>query len=180
MKLEYQLLEDDYLKHLLFEDSKNGTTKKAGRKTAFMMLLAFFGIGYILFHSERIVAYFFFGVGVFNFIVYPFYLKKHQKKQYQSYIQRIYKYTLGRVVNVCLTESQIEQNDSSGEFKFNLTELENIMETQMHFYLKMRSSGSLIIPKNKIGDQAEQVKNEMKVLANRMKVGYTEDLNWKW
>ncbi len=180
MKLEYQLSEEDFLELVLFDDSKNLTTKKAGQKASFMLMFAFIGLGYILFHTDKVIAYSFFVFGVVTFFAYPFYLKSFQKKRYRSYIQRVYKYRFGRVVQVAINDTYIEQNDSSGEFKFNLTELDVIYETQMNFYLKMRSGGSLIIPKNKIADQLESVKEELVMLANKLKINYEKDLNWKW
>jgi len=64
--------------------------------------------------------------------------------------------------------------DKTGEGKVNLDELEKLVETPHHFFLRLKSGVSIIFPKNKISDKTA-------FLSSFQAIGLEieEDLDWE-
>lgn len=59
--------------------------------------------------------------------------------------------------------------------KINRTELKELIETKDHFYIKLSTDLSLIVPKHSIENETE-FKNRITELGAE----YVDELNWEW
>lgn len=180
MTLQYSLDEHDYLEHLLFTATKSDTIKKKRLKNWIITTAVFFCLSIVFFftHDMKLV-YGCWIIGLITFIFYPMYERHHYKKFYQKHAADAYKERSNVPCTVTINETTIDTKDKTGETKLNLSELKDIVETGRYFYLRLKSSGSLIMPKQKMGNQ-EILHLELQHLASRLNIPFSTDLGWEW
>ena len=109
-------------------------------------------------------------IGVF----YPKYFNWRYKRHYKNHIKENYRNRFGHIENVEFSSKYIYSKSKIGEGKIFLTEIEEVNETAKHFFLKISTGMSLIIPKREINDVIG-LKEEFLTLGLIIK----EELNWK-
>ena len=180
MTFTYILTENDFLQNQLFVASKSKRVKKQRIKSWITVSLVFLVLSFLFYESgNTIMTYYFLGLGILAVCLYPFYLKWFYKRYYKKYIQEYYKNRFGVSARAKFTDNYIETFDISGESKMNLSEIKEIVETGDYFYLMLNSGGSFIITKMGI-ENRENVRKEFVNLADKLKIKFTSDLNWKW
>lgn len=180
MTLRYTLTENDFLQHLLFSASQTDRIKQQRTRTWLIYSAALLLFSLIFYQNgSPVMTYYFLITGIAFFCFFPFYQRRYYKKHYQNYVTDTYKNRFGQPVNINFNETCIETSDFSGESKINLTEIENATETGEYFYLKMRTGGHLIIPKQKI-DNIDSVRQELKQLCSKLSVAFLDNLEWRW
>lgn len=180
MTLTYTLTEYDFLQHQLFIATKSQRIKNQRLKTWLIYSVALLLFSLMFYQSNNtVMMYYFLIVGIAFLCVFPFYQRWYYKNHYRRFITDNYKNRFGRAVTVTITSDGIETSDFTGESKINLSELESTIETGEYFYVKMRTSGHLIIPKMKLTD-IDGTRKELKDLCKELSIRFTNDLNWKW
>ncbi len=180
MTLTYTLSEYDFLQHQLFIASKTQRTKNQRTKTWLIYSVAMLLLSLMFYQSGNIfMTYYFLVFGIVFFCMFPFYQRWYYKNHYRKFVTDTYKNRFDRVVSVTISGEGIETSDFTGESKINLTELESTIETSEYFYVKMRTSGHLIIPKMKLSN-IDSTRIELKDLCKELSIRFTNDLNWKW
>lgn len=118
-------------------------------------------------------------IGLITLIFYPSYERYQYKKHYKKWVAENYKGRINVISTVVLTENTIETYDKTGEAKLNVSELQDIVETNEYFYLKLKIGESLIIPKLKVED-VDGLRFQLQDLAARLKINFETDLTWEW
>ncbi len=108
-------------------------------------------------------------------LFYPKYFIWRYKKYYTAFIKENYANRFGQSEILEVMNDCILSKDSTGEGKIFLTEIERIDETKNHFFLKITSGLSLIIPKN----QLEQL-NKFKTKLQEIGLTINDETNWVW
>lgn len=180
MVLKYSLSEHDFLQYHLYVASKSQQVKRNRRKSLFistgiLLLLA------LLFYSEKnnFLAYSILGFGVLNMFFYSFYLRSHYKEHYLKFIKENYKKRIDKTGSISFEDEFVETGCSTTESKISLIEIDEFIEIGEYFFLKLKSTGSIIIPKSKIVN-VDIVREELQKLANKLNVKFILELNWKW
>ena len=178
--MTYQLDQNDFLQHQLFLASKTDRIKKKRIKSRLIVSGTMFLLSFMFYQSNNsFLSYYFLAFGVVTLLFYPLYQRKQYKNHYSKLVADTYKNRFGQTATIYFTENAIETNDSTGESKINLSELENVTETGEYFYPSLKTGGHIIIPKSKISD-VSQMRQELRQLLERLKISFIEDLNWKW
>ena len=176
MTFEFKLNEQDFLDFQLFTASKSDRINKKKRNgwvylTIGAILVALFSYlnqNYFLSIYSGLVAIV---LGLF----YPKYFKWRYKKHYMTHIQEIYSKRFGQIEAIQINDDSILSKDKTGEGRIYLSEIEHIHETDNHFFLKVSTGISLIIPKKELNDTS--------LLKKKFKdIGLTliDETNWKW
>ena len=177
MIITVTLNEEDYLTHQLYTASKNKGLKNRRRKnwlilTGLFFLTAFFAKGKIDFY-----AYYFFTAGVLTLIFYPYYQSYKYKKHFKKVVAENYEYRIGKEGVVHFQPDIIEIKDITGESKINTSEISQINEIKTHYFIKIKSGESLIIPKAAVPEifltNAIAIFNNHNIVVNK-------ELNWNW
>ena len=180
MELKYTLDETVYLEHQLFIASKSERIKKQRVKSLVIVICAFLSLSFLFYTTHNI--FMMYGFGIFSMLTlffYPYYQRQHYYKHYQKFIADNYKNRLNEPCNIVFNEDRIDCFDITGETKINISIIEEIIETGKYIYLKIKTGGSLIIPKLKVKNIAT-VQTSLALLADRLKINYTKELEWKW
>ena len=180
MTLKYGLTEHDYVQHLLFTATKSDRIKKKRRRNWIKTTAVVFGFGLIFYLVNDIhMFYYCLVAGFITLIFYPSYERYHYRKHYKKFVADAYKNRINIIAKVVLTENTIETSDKTGEAKLNLSELQEIIETNEYFYMNLKVGESLIIPKLKI-ESLEELRFELKSLAAKLNINFANDLSWHW
>jgi YcxB-like protein len=180
MRLEYSLNENDFLQHQLFTASKSEHIKKKRRKSWVIVSMATLLLSFICYrNTNNFMAYSFLALAIYTIFFYPLYLRAYYKKYYKKFIADAYKNKIGINSSISFNDTQVVIFDRTGESKINLTEIEEITETGEYIFLRMKIGESLIIPKLKIKEVNELLK-ELKELTEKLNIKFISDINWKW
>ena len=180
MKIQYTLNENDFLEHQLFTASKTERINKQRRKSWIMVTFSFFAFSVLFFNKEnKSLIYSFLGFGIISLIFYPIYQRNHYKRHYLNFIKETYKNRFNETATLLFDEDYIETNDLSGETKIKYSALEETNEIKDYYFLKLKTGGSIIIPKSRI-DNIEIFKLQLNSISEKYNLKNNVELNWKW
>lgn len=180
MTFEYTLEGNDYLQHQLYTASKTKRIRNQRLRSYLFVVVVCALIGlYFLSDNKPFLFYYCMVFGIISLIFFPFYQRNHYKNHYKKFIKENFKNTFGEVSKINFNEQDIEIFSSNVEAKINYNELEAINEIDKHIFLKMKSGGSLIIPKMKIENQ-EILKVKLTDISKKYSLENNIELNWKW
>lgn len=184
MKINYQLTNSDFLEYQLYESSKSDLHKKERFRSRIMIpivngvsgvLLAtqseIFGIGneFVVFGIALVI------IGILWFAFHPLYSRWRIKNHFKKHVEENCKNQINKAVQIEFDENFMTTKVLKSESKINVGELKELIETKDHFFIKLSTDVSLIVPKHTIENQME-FKERITVLG----ADYVNELNWKW
>ncbi|WP_222927907.1 YcxB family protein [Polaribacter aestuariivivens] len=114
-------------------------------------------------------------MSVLWFLLYPIYSKWHYKNHFKKHVEENYKNRINKSVEIIFNEGYISAKDFTSESKISGSEIKELIETKKHFFLKLKTDISIIIPKHSINDN-----HRFKNIINDFGVKYINELNWVW
>jgi hypothetical protein len=176
MKIEYKIEEQDFLNFQLFAASKSDRINKKKRNGwIFLTLGSIMAAMYFYFNLNTAMTIYFGIVTVIFGLFYPKYFKWRYKKHYKAYIKENYSKRFGQIETLEFNKDSIYSKDKIGEGKINLSEIETINETDNHFFIKISTGVSLLIPKREVNN-IDELRNKFEEIGL-----YIEDATkWKW
>ncbi len=176
MLLKYSLTEQDYLDFTLFTASQSERINKKKRFEQVCLSLLAAAVTIIFFLNDNLVMTLYSGLTtVITVIFYPVYFRKQYKKHYQAFIKETYSKYLGEPVTVELNPDHIFLKDKSGENRIYLSEIEVVNETDQHFFMKLNSAISILIPKRELNDIAA-----LRKMFEHLGLSVQEFVSWEW
>lgn len=180
LTFNYNLHLEDYLNYQLFTASKSENIKNKRKRNRFIPAVIFIVLGIVpRFDFTELFTCIYVLIGVLWVFVYPICDRRLYFNHYKKYIEENYKNNLNKDIEVILSEDEVWVKDGGSEAKINLEELQEINELPVAFYLKMKSSHSVILPKNKIGNLTE-LRDLLNFIKDKYSVNYNEFPEWKW
>lgn len=165
MKYEFRAYDQDYLAYYMLNARQSIDIAKK-RKNAFLRsslmgiaFLVYFVYIYFISYGRDSSMFWFIGAYATYLLIYAVFFmnaryEKFYKKHYKNHIEDNIKSELGRATTIEVIEDKIHLEDETSESKFNISELEVTWETPKHFFIKLLSGTSIIIPKEDIKDIA--------------------------
>ena len=178
MNLKYKLKENDYLQMQLYFFKENITLRKIIIKNLIAWFVIFLVIILILYFSNQE-----FGVVIFTIvailvlIVNPFRIKDIYFNRFKKE-SKVYEKKINKLISVEFTENYICIDKIEKQTKINISEIEKIIETKQHFFIKFTLE-VIIIPKTEIDNQ-DFLKKELLNLTKKLNIELENQLNWKW
>ncbi|WP_274184475.1 YcxB family protein [Flavivirga sp. 57AJ16] len=177
MTINYKLTNSDFLEYQLYTSSKSETHKKRRRNSRVLVPILFLLYGfYLTKRDENYIGILVFGItAILWFILYPLYSKWRYERHFKKHVEENYKNRINKPVEIEFNENSVNAKDFTSESKINGTELKELIETKNHFFIKLTTDLSLIVPKHSIENQMEFKKRVTELGAE-----YVNELNWKW
>lgn len=177
MNLNYKLTYSDFLEYHLYATSKSKLHKKKRFWSRIIVPIIYLLLGlYLAIKSQEIeIGIFFAGIGIAWFLLYPMYSKWRYKKYSQKHVEENYKNRINKLVEINFNENSVNTKDFTSESKIKGSELKELIETKEHFFLKLATDSSLIIPKHVVTDF-----DEFKIKVTNLGANYVNELNWVW
>jgi hypothetical protein len=117
----------------------------------------------------------FVAVAIFWFAMYPMYAKWRYKRYFEKHVEENYKNRINKSVELVIDENAVNAKDFTSVSKIIGSELKELIETKNHFFIKLTTDLSLIVPKHSVEDQPE-----FKKLLTQLGAKYVDELNWEW
>ncbi|GAB5399228.1 MAG: hypothetical protein Aureis2KO_08130 [Aureisphaera sp.] len=113
--------------------------------------------------------------GVLWFVFHPLYSKWRYKNHFKKHVEENYKNRINVPIEIDFDKNSLDARDFTSQSRISGTELKELIETKSHFFIKLTTDISLIIPKHSIENQAEFKKRVTELGAK-----YIDELNWEW
>lgn len=180
MTIEYKLSEEDFLVHQLYQASQSERIRKKREKNKMLMPLIYGGLCVLaVSQGQVVIAVFFLAVAILRFVLYPFWEQRQYLKHYWSVVRERYSDSFDRTLTLDLGDTYMCAKDAGSESRIQLTELIEIVEIRVAIFLKFKGEQALILPKDQI-KELQTLIVELKNLAARANIEYTDDPEWKW
>ncbi len=178
------MTQNDYLQYQLYLSSTSSRLKKQRNRSWLSKSIGYIILSSLFYisgqnHYAQALTYYFFVAGLLFLFFYPTYKKYYLKKYFTQFTNDRYRGRSFEDTTTYFHNDYIEIKDKTVEYKINVTELENTIETPDYFYMTMKIGGHLIIPKL----QLSNIKKErlgLKNLSAKLQVPFTTDLKWRW
>lgn len=177
MKLHFQLTDSDYLEFQLYTASRSEFHKRRRRKLrliipVFYILFAL----YLYFVNQYVtIALIFLVIGFLWFFIYPLYSRWLYKNHFKKYVKTHYQNRVGKPIDIEFSQKFILAKDFTSESTIDVAKLNELVETKDHFFIKLATATSLIIPKREVNSQSE-----FKNIITGYGVEYVNELDWTW
>ena len=180
MKLEYILEEQDFLTHQLYAASKSENIEKKRKRTRLRVPMIYAVVGiFACFMQNYGLGGVFLVLAVLWYVFYPLWEKGHYLKHYRNYIKENYSERVGKAISFEWIGDHLFVKDAVSEGKILISEIEEIDEIGVAFYIKIRSGVYFILPKDKVGE-VSAVRAELQKLAEEVQVPYKREEEWVW
>lgn len=180
MKLQYSLNAADYLNYQLYTASKSKNTGNRRRRNRFILPVLLIALGlFPRFDFTEVYTLVYILIAIAWLFLYPLWEREMYKDHYKKHINENYRNEVNRLSTLEFTESTIISKDENSESQISYIEFEHIAEVPSALYLKLISSQSVKIPKNKVGNVGE-LKIFLQNLSENIGIGYREESDWKW
>lgn len=176
MTINYQLSKQDFLDYHLFSVSQTSAIQKKKRNSWMLLTLGSLAMAlFFYFRDQGIMSIYFACVSVLTGIFYPRFFKWRYKKHYTTFIEENFTTRFGQPAEIKITNETLFSKDSSSEAQVNIEEIDHVSETLHLFFITMKSSYSLIIPKINL-ESIEGFKSTILALH----IPIHDHLQWKW
>lgn len=176
MVLEYKINEQDFLDFQIFAASKSDSINKKKRNGWLLLTIGSLGIAVYFYLRENMFLAIYFGLmALVCGLFYPTYFRWRYRRHFKTYLKEHYSKRFGQVEWLEIGSDSIITKNKTGEAKIKLSEIEYIDETDKHFFLKISTGLSLIIPKKELSD-ATELKSKFRNLG----LNVNEEVGWKW
>ncbi len=180
MHLEYRLSEDDFLQYQLYYLYHSGTLKGHLLRSRIIISILFGLLFYTYYmHDNTYYAYIFLFAAIALLILLPYILNGVHKKTSLGQVREIYKYRFGKELNVWFNKDNFVIVDEATKTETNYTALEKVVELSSHYFVKVKSRNTLIIPKSEL-ENLDELKKTLQRISKQSKIEYATELEWKW
>ncbi|WP_327019373.1 YcxB family protein [Croceibacter atlanticus] len=177
MTINYQLTNSDFLEYQLYTSSKSKSHKKKRLRSRYIVFILYtlLGLYFAYKNGNNGIGVIIASFGLLWFAFYPMYAKWNYKRHFKKHVEENYKNRISKPVEIDFDENSVNAKDFTSESRINGTELKELIETKDHFFIKLTTDLSLIVPKHSIENQSEFIKRVTELGAE-----YVDELNWKW
>lgn len=181
MEVKYHLDLEDHLTYKLFSASKSSQIKKDRTMRWLGTTLVFLAVALMsYYHKITLVSYVSGIAALLVFITYPtFYLKWLYKRHYKNHLKNSYNTKAVAELTLKITEDTISIEEEGGELTQKISQINQIDEIADYYFIQLLSGITIIIPKKKL-ENISVVAEKIKALAEKNKIPYHLELDWKW
>ncbi|TKC12791.1 YcxB family protein [Pedobacter polaris] len=170
------LSENDHITFQLYEASTNSEKRKS-RKRSFFIFLAL-GLFVIILGYQKEDSFLMY-YGVFcSILVICFgntYLGWRHKKHYIKHVKNKLKDLPEEIVEIEINDDQIKVIDRVSNTKIKISEITLVNEIKSHYFLKLSTGPSIVIPKSN-----PALNEEVLAMISNFNLQHIIKLDWKW
>jgi hypothetical protein len=180
MNITFKISQQNYLTFQLYLASKSQSILKKRKRNRLIVpiLYCFFAISLLILDSPFLAS----GFGAFGmlwFFFYPMWEKGKYVKYFTKVIAENHQSKINVDIKVELQNDKIYTASGGSEAKISTKEIIEIVELKDLILIRLDVTQAFVIPKDQINDLPALIE-ELKELAKRLKVNYTEELGWVW
>ena len=176
--IQYTLEENDFLQLNLYFFKTDGKLKRVIYRSFIAYLLIIFILCvFFIWENEYLPAIILIVISGILSVFHTRRMKNIYLKMFKKNIKN-YETRFNKEVQLKVSDTFIEIKSVSGEFNFNLSEIDSISETNEYFIIKLKIE-AIIIPKKRLHD-LNLLKESLVQLSKKLNIEFITNLNWKW
>ena len=170
------LTADDYIAFQLYDASTNPIKRKKRRRGYFRLIVIFAGASIIsLIKENDFFFYYFLTVTLISICFGNVYLGWRHKRHYTKFVENAYSGKDNELVRIEIGPDKIFISDKTGESNLNITAIVQSSETAKHFFIKISTGPTLIIPKTE-----PTLNEDISEMIKSHNILYVPALDWRW
>ncbi|WP_298761308.1 YcxB family protein [uncultured Psychroserpens sp.] len=178
MTLNYTLNFDDFLEYQLYASSKSKRQKQNRNKSRLVIPIIYVILGLVMFVLKKTeLSILFILFALLWYVFYPLYSKGRYKRHFENHIKENYTNRIGKENELTFGDEAdfIETSSFGSQSRIQESEFDKLIELKDHYFLKLKSELTIIIPKRAVTDHAE-----FKKLFTDIDLDYVDELDWEW
>lgn len=177
MNIAYKLTNSDFLAYQLYISSKSKSHEKKRLRSRILVPIFYIGFAVFLYvlNKKSMLPVIFAGIAFIWFLFYPFYSRWLYKRHFRKHIAQNYKNRINKENELSFGENAVLTTQAKSSSKIDESEIKALIETKDHFFIKLASDMSFIVPKTYVENQ-EGFKKEM----TKLNVEYINEIDWEW
>lgn len=180
MNLIIENKEEDYLTFHLYNASQSKDIQYKKKRSWILITLAFLMLAYLFYSQDNTVLSIYFLVfAIISVIGYPFYWKYRMHQHYKSHVINVYAGRLAAPTELILKDDFIAAKSEEEEWKFNTSQIKSIARLPEHFFIKLKTANTFILPKRDIKNPAS-LDEFFNTLSLNLHFPYFDHRSWKW
>ncbi|WP_196895983.1 YcxB family protein [Aureivirga marina] len=178
INIHFQLKESDFLAYQMYESSISKLQKRKRMISRYAITLVYivFALFSMMHYQKPVLVIAIVIVAFIWFLFYPTYSRYQYKNHFQKHIEAHFQKRINQDVEIQVNEEGIYTKDYSFEGKINKRQIKELIETKDHFFVRLTTELSLIIPKRAVENKREFADT----IVNEFHAIYTNAINWKW
>jgi len=180
MKYNIDYVENDFLQFQLFTASQSKRIKSKGRRSTFMIMIAFLVLA--LLFKESSTDFFFYAFLVWipiTYFFYPKYIKNHHYKHYQGFVKEMFQKRNNQPTALEFKDETIFSQNEYGESQLKYSAIDRVVEIPEHFFIPLKTGGTLILPKREVSNY-EELFSFLREKSQLLEFDYSIYKNWSW
>lgn len=177
--ITFQTHENDFLAYHIFDDVTNSGSKKGKGVSYVWIFITIACLGYLAYEKANHTST---GTLEIIFLIlcicsYPFFSRLNYIRHYKKFVRETYRNSFGKRYTLNFNNDFIGLAEDSGETRIMIQDVDEVFETLMHFFIKLKSNPSIIIPKNDL-ESVDDLRKELITLAGKAHAKFIYDSNW--
>lgn len=180
MTYTFSLSQTDYLNHQLFFASTVLNAREQRKNNQIIWTVTYLLLAFCFYaEKKQLLSVFFLIAGIAWVIFYPAYVRNRQQKHFEKHVNTMLVDKFDKVCTVTIDDQMLHSLEENYEFKIALSEIKQVYETSDYFYAQLKSGLTYIFPRQKI-ENVDTLEDQLRDIADKNQVSYTEILDWKW
>lgn len=180
MTYTFSLDKNDYLNHQLFFASVTLNVKEQIKNSWMTWTLSYLMLSFCFFVEHKLVlSVAFLILGISWPFFYPSYAKKRNQKHFERFVTLVLENKFDLSSTITIDDQIIHSEEEDYEMKIGINQVKHIYETQDYFYAHLKSGVTFIFPRKKIENVAV-LEDQLRDIATKNQISFTEMLDWKW
>ena len=180
MTYTFSLDKNDYLNHQLFLASVALRANEQIKNSRIIWTLTYLMLSFCFYTEQKpFLSIFFLIAAIGWFIFYPNYAKKRQQKHFEKHVDSMFQDKFDEICSINIDDQFIHSKDKNYEMIVILAEIKHIYETSDYFYALLKSGLTFIFPRKKIENVAV-LEDQLRDIAAKNQISFTEMTDWKW
>ena len=114
-------------------------------------------------------------LGILWLVFYPYYSGWRYKNHFRKHVNENYQNRINKDIELVIDENGLLLKDPGAETKIKASEINELIETPLHYFIKLNTNVSVIVPKLAVR-KVEAFKEKL----GKLGAVYTDQLNWAW
>lgn len=175
----FQTHENDFLAYHIFDDVTNNGGKTGKGISYAWVFITIACLSYLAYEKANHIS-----TGTFEIVFlvlcvcsYPFFNRLNYVRHYKKFVRETYSTRFGKRYTLNFNKDFIGLADDAGEAKIMVQDVDEVFETIKHFFIKLKTNPSIIIPKNEL-ESVDELRKELITVAGKAQAKFIYDSNW--
>ncbi len=180
MTYTFSLSQSDYLNHQLFFASTALNAHKQRKNGQIIYTVMFLFLAFNFYTDKKVLsAVILVIIAIAWVIFYPLYAKNHQRNHFEKHVNRFLADKFDKVSTIAMDDQLIQSEEENYEMKIGVNQVKHIYETADYFYAQLKSGLTFIFPRKKI-ENVDVLEDQLRDIAAKNQISFTEMTDWKW